>query len=126
MIRQREYETQVKEKKTYRLKHEDPGVFPMGYILLPWGYMYNTDIESAKKGQRIRFFSGEEYVIFCVKKISLKTKGTDLLCRIRYGITIRAALQRWRNNARLEGHGSMAVSGEECLWVIYEKEDDED
>lgn len=121
----KDYELSVKEKKTYRLKHEDPGEFHLGYILLPWGYMYNSDIEGGKKGQRIRFFGGEEYVIYCVKKISLKTKGADLLCRMRYGIPIRAALQRWKGNARLEGHGSMAVSDEECLWVIYEKEDEE-
>lgn len=97
----------------------------MGYILLPVGYAYNNDIASAKKGDKVRFFDGGSYPIESVRRIDSTKPEADLLCRIRYGIPIKAAKMRWRENLRLEGHGPSAISDTECLWVVYQIESDE-
>lgn len=112
--------TYQRQKKTFKIAHMEPGAFRLGYILLPVGYSYNTDIAKAKKGDVIRLFDGGKYEIFSVRKLRLDKPGTDILCRMRYGITIKAAIMRWKMNARLEGHGDKVVSDEECLWVVYE------
>jgi hypothetical protein len=97
----------------------------MGYILLPVGYSYNQDIASAKKGDVLIFFDGGSYTIDCVRRIDSTKPEADLLCRIRYGIPMKAAKMRWRDNLRLEGHGPKAISENECLWVVYQLDEDE-
>lgn len=110
----------TRQRKTFKIPHSEPGDFRLGYILLPVGYMYNKAIAGAKTGDILRLFDGGSYRILSVRKISLQKIDTELLCRIRYGITLKAALMRWQINAKMEGHGEKAVSKEECLWVIYE------
>jgi len=97
----------------------------MDYILLPYGYAYNADIAKAKKGDKIRFLDGEDKTIFAVRKIKLPKPETDILCRMRYGITIAGALMRWQTAAQLAGHGKKAISTDECLWVILSEEGSE-
>lgn len=106
--------------KKFRLSHAEPGDIRLGFILLPVGYMYNADIASAKSGDIIRFVDGEDYRVFNVLKLKIKSPVTKMLCLIRYGITLDGAMQRWRNNARMEGHGINVVSQDECLLVTYE------
>ena len=109
------------KKKTFKVKHAEPGDFCMDYILLPIGYSYNSEWVSAKKGDRIRLHDGGIYTIYCVRMVKVKGGLADMLSRLRYGITIAGCIQRWKMNAKLEGHTSDAVSSEECLWVMYEK-----
>lgn len=111
-------------KKTFKINHTEPGEFRLGYILLPVGYSYNAAIAQAKKGDTLRLFDGGEYPILVVRKMKMKDPNTDILCRMRYGITLKGALMRWKNNARLEGHGSQVVSEDECLWIIYADRED--
>lgn len=106
--------------KKIRLTHSEPGDIRLGFILLPVGYAYNTEIANAKKDDIIRFIDGGDYKVFNVQKLKMKSPVTKMLCLIRYGITLDGALMRWRNNARLEGHGINVVSDEECLLVTYE------
>lgn len=110
------------------MNHAVPGEFRLGYILLPMGYSYNKDIQAAKKGDTLKLMGDSKgYKIFSVRKLSLRGPDADVLCRLRYGITIKGALMRWQSNARLEGHSANVISTEECLWVIYAlHEDDEE
>ena len=48
---------------------------------------------------------------------------TDILCRMRYGISLKGAMVRWKTNVRLEGNSSKVISDEECLMVVYNAED---
>lgn len=110
------------KKRVLKARHFEPGAFQMGYILLPIGYSYNSEWVTAKKGDFIRLHDGGTYRIYCVRTIKVRGGLADLLSRIRYGITIAGCIQRWKDNAKLEGNGRNAVSDSECLWVIYEKE----
>lgn len=111
-----------RKPKTFKLKHAEPGDFRLDYILLPVGYGYNSEFKNAKRGDMIRFFGGGVYPIVSVKKIKLGRGGAELLCQMRYGVSLRAAKERWKMNARLEGHGAKALSEDECLWIVYDKE----
>ncbi len=117
---------QVRRKsKTIKVKHYEPGVFRLDYILLPVGYSYNVAISEAKMGDKVRFFNGGLYPILAVRRLDLRNPNTELLCKMRYGITLKAAMQRWQMNAKLEGHGAKAVSEDECLWVIFDKDEND-
>lgn len=109
------------KKKTFNARHLEPGEFQLDYILLPYGYSYNAEWAKAKKGDLIRFYEGGLFRIYSVRAIKMKGGLAELLSRIRYGISIYGCLQRWKENAKLEGNASTAVSTTECLWVIYEK-----
>jgi len=109
-----------RQKKILRISHRTPEYFYLGYVLLPFGYSYNNDIAKAKQGDTLRFVDGNDFTIFAVRKIKIGSPEADILCRIRYGITIKGALMRWQSNAKLEGHGAKAISTEECLWVTFE------
>jgi hypothetical protein len=113
------FPTTKRQKKTFRVSHMDPGVLHLDFIVLPVGYSYNADIAKAKKSDVIRLGDGSEHEIFSVQKIQTNKPIADLLCRIRYGITLRGCIMRWKMNARLEGHGEKAISEDECLLVVY-------
>ena len=113
------YQSSTRQKKTFKVAHMEPGQLHLDFILLPFGYSYNSDIAVAKKGDTIRFADGGEYAIEFVKKIPLNKSFADMLCRIRYGITLSGAMSRWKMNARMEGHSEMAISQDECLWVVF-------
>lgn len=116
------FERKTRVKKTYRVNQMEPGPYSrLDYILLPIGYFYNAEWGRARKGDRIKFFNGGSYRIASVRKISLKRLETDLLCRMRYGISLTRAIQQWRLNAFLEGNGKNSISSDECLWIFYEK-----
>lgn len=106
--------------KKIKVAHAEPGDIRLGFILLPVGYSYNNDIASAKRDDIIRFVDGEDYKIFNVLKLKIKSPVTRMLCLIRYGITLEGAMMRWRNYAKMEGHGINVVSDDECLLVTYE------
>ena len=116
-------ETVKTQRRIFRVQHSVPGDFQLDYILLPCGYAYNSDISKAKKGDKIRWLAGEDWTIYCVRKIKLLCPETDILCRMRYGITIQGALMRWHAAAQIAGNGTDAISKDECLWVILTKED---
>lgn len=114
-----QFENIKRSPKTFRVKHSEPSDFHLGYILLPIGYSYNAEWKNAKKGDILRFWDGGDYPIYAVRMVKLNKAEADILCRMRYGITIKRALQIWQANAKMEGHGTKVVSAEECIWVIY-------
>lgn len=108
--------------KIYRAKHLLPKEnLCMDYILLPYGFAYNKEWESAKHGDIIRFFDGSDRRIFSVRKVKISSPTVDILCRCRYGLTIKAALMRWKRNVTLEGHQGSVISNEACYLVAFEK-----
>lgn len=117
-----QFEDTKRTPRSFKVKHSDPGDFHLGYILLPIGYAYNAEWNNAKKGDILRFWDGGDYPIFAIRKLKLNKPDADILCRMRYGITIKRAIQIWQSNAKMEGHGAKAVSTEECLWIIYGKD----
>lgn len=119
------YLTAPRQKKTFKISHITPGDIRLGFILMPVGYSYNSDIAAAKKGDILRFADGKTHEILYVRRLRTDKPDADILCRIRYGITLKGAMMRWRANAKLEGHGSNAVSSDECLWIIYSLEENE-
>lgn len=118
------FETTSRRKKTFKVKHMEPKDFRLDYILLPIGFGYNEEYLDAQRGDKMRFFDGRTVVLEAIKKISLKGPIADLLCRMRYGITLKGAIMRWQDNARLEGHSGAIISLDECLWVVYEARED--
>lgn len=110
-----------KKNRVFKAKHLEPGDYQMGYILLPIGYSYNSEWMTAKKGDFIMFHGGGKHKIRVVRIVKVKGGLAELLSQIRYGITIAGCIQRWKENARLEGNAPAAVSSDECLWVVYEK-----
>jgi len=109
-------------KRILRCNHLAPGGFRMGYILLPYGYLYNNAIAEAKKGDTLRFLTGEDHKIFAVRKVKFNSAETDLLCRIRYGVPKEGVMQRWKTNALIDGNGENAISDDECLFVVYDED----
>lgn len=107
-------------QKKIRIAHAEPDDIRLGFILLPVGYSYNTQIAEAKKDDILRFVDGNDHKIFSVTRLKTGSAVAKQLCLIRYGITLEGALMRWRNNAKLEGHGTNVVSNDECLLVTYE------
>lgn len=106
----------------FRANHLEPGDFQRDFILLPIGYSYNAEWATAKKGDVIRFHGGESHRIVSVRMVKKRGGLAELLSLIRYGISFAGCVQRWRDNAKLEGHGPGAISEDECIFVVYEKE----
>lgn len=118
---------EINKKNTKRIKlkafHDTPRDFHADYILLPLGYSYNREFLEAMEGSLIKFGDGKIYPLLRAGALSLKNPATEGLCFARYGITLRKALQIWCANALAQGYGKNAVSDEECLIVIYGKEE---
>lgn len=115
-----------RQKRKFKLAHYEPSAFWLDYVLLPVGYSYNADVAGAKAGDVIRFFDGGEYTVLACRRIKAKSTEADLLCRMRYGISMAGAMSRWRANAQMEGHGAQAVSNTECLWIVFNKDEQDE
>lgn len=114
----------MRQKKKYEIIGSEPIGVKMDYILQPIGYSYNRDISEAKKGDTILFSDGKSYKIFAVRRIKLTSALADILCQMRYGVTIKKMLQIWQQDAMMLGHGRSVVSLDECIFITYNKEED--
>lgn len=107
--------------KVFKPEHSEPGPIIGDYLLLPYGYKYNNDYLTFKSGDKIKLFNGGTYGITSVTRVEMNKPYCDVLCRMRYGISIKRALQIWQHNAVCKGYGKKAVSDEICLLVHYER-----
>lgn len=107
--------------KVFRPEHSEPGPVIGDYLLLPYGYKYNSEYLTFKPGDCIKLFNGGKYEIDSVVKVELEKPYCDVLCRMRYGISIKRAMQIWKHNAVCKGYGNKAISDEECLLVRYKR-----
>lgn len=122
MKRSERYENRPNRRTTFKPNHAEPGDFYLDYILLPYGIYYDKtkQFADAKQGDILRFYNGPEYIIDSVSLIK-QDRVCDVLCRMRYGISWKAAFEKWKQYAMLEGNGRDILSTEECLLVVYEK-----
>lgn len=111
--------TLKKRSKTYKIAHLYPTKRYMDYILLPYGILYNENLTTAQKGDKIKFLDKITVSITNVTLLDIQNPLADLLCRSRYGIPIRRALQIWREIALLSGCGVKAISDKKCLIIFY-------
>lgn len=115
-----------KAPKLFRTGHENPGEFCLDYILLPYGLFYEKTscVLKAKRGDRIRLFNGPDCRI--IKAVVVEGDLCDLLCRMRYGVAWRIAYQKWLLNARMEGFGKDVFFEDKCIFVVIDKNEEED
>lgn len=100
-----------------------PGEPWLGFILLPYGLYYEKTrcFLDAKTGDRMQFLDGPEVTIDSVTVVEGE-RMCDVLCRVRYGVKWKVALERWLRYARIEGHGKDIFVPEKCIMVVYGKE----
>lgn len=72
----------------------------------------------------MRMGDGKVFPVLRTGILSLRNPATEGLCFARYGITLRSAQRVWKTNAFAQGYGKDALSDEECLIVVYGKEDE--
>ena len=122
MKRREKFEDRPNRRTIFKPNHAEPGEFYLDYVLLPYGIYYDKTkpFADAKQGDILRFYNGPEYVIDSVSLIK-QDRVCDVLCRMRYGISWKAAFEKWKQYAMLEGNGKDILSTEECLLVVYEK-----
>lgn len=124
MIQGKRFVSGKRRIRVYKPLHAEPRDFHLDYILLPYGIFYDKtkSFVDAKKGDILRFFNGGDYEIDNVALIP-QDRICDTLCRMRYGITWKAAFEKWKSYAVLQGYGKEVLSTEECLFVVYAKKE---
>ena len=110
------------KSKYHKVFHDTPRDFHADYILLPLGYSYNREFLSVSEGTLLRFGDGKVYTFLRAGVLSLRNAATEGLCFARYGITLKKAMRIWRTNALAQGYGINAVSDEECLIIIFDRD----
>lgn len=115
-----------RKRTTYRTTHSDPGEFPFGFILLPYGEFYSKTavLLEARKGDILRFHNGPDVAIERVVVVDGK-EACDALCIVRYGVLWNVALSRWISYAVMEGNGKDILYRTKCLMVVYKNNIDE-
>ena len=113
------------KNKYHEVFHDTPRDFHADYILLPLGYSYNRGYLGFHEGDFLKFGDGKVYRFLRADVLDMRKPKAEGLCFMRYGITLRKALQIWRTNAFAQGYGRNAVSDEECLIIFYGEEDEE-
>lgn len=106
----------------YKTYHSDPGDFPLGFILLPYGEFYKKTsvFLYARRGDIIRFYNGPEFEIERVVIVDGEDM-CDALCMVRYGVLWNVALSRWLSYAIMEGNSKDIFYKSKCLMVVYKK-----
>lgn len=106
--------------RKFAVNHAFPGKFWLDYILLPYGEFYDKTkpVLQMKKGELLRFFNGPEIPIDSVALIA-QDALCDFLCRMRYGISWKVALDKWVQYARLQGYSKDIISTEKCILVVF-------
>lgn len=106
-----------------KIHHESPftdsDYCRMPYILLPYGYEYNSSLKYAAEGDRIRFLNGDEAEILSTCAVQLKSKLAGTLCAMRYGHSLVSVMAAWRNTAQIMGHKASIISEDVCLLVYH-------
>lgn len=87
------------------------------------GVWYNKDIQQAKTGDILRFNDGLEVELESVIVLDMESPIAKQLCRNIYNISLKQALEIWKNNAILQGNEAGVVSSFDCLWVCYKTPD---
>lgn len=114
-----------KEVKSRKIKvfHDKVDNDRLDYVLFPFGFAYNVDLQKIRKGDIIVFLDKSEHYVFSICKVEVKSAIAECLCYKRYGISLTRAMEIWRDRARFSGYDEKAINSEECLVVWYDKRD---
>ena len=114
-----------REGKTRKIKvmHDKVDNDRLDYVLFPFGFAYNVDLQKARRGDIIVFLDKSEHYIFSICKVDVKSAMAECLCYKRYGISIMRAMEIWKDRARFSGYDEKAINSDECLVMWYDKRD---
>lgn len=91
-----------------------------GLALFPLGERYNRELTKLRKGDSIRFQSGEVFNVVSVAVMNLRTAVAEQMSRYIYKQPLSRVTSQWGHNAVLEGYPRDCVSDEQCLMIHYE------
>lgn len=103
-----------------KLLHDKGGANRLTYALFPFGYSYNMHIRELRRGDIIVFLDKSEHYVYSVAKMNVVSAVAEGMCQMRYGISIKEAMQIWRDSAIAQGYSDKAINDKECLVVWYE------
>lgn len=107
------------EPKVISIAHE--ATMRKNYILMPFGYYYNQELQKAKIGDILLFSDGKRREIEYISVINLKSGLTDYLCRKTYVANIKTVIRKWEVNAEFQGYRQASFHRDRCL-LIFLKE----
>ena len=110
------------EKRILSVNHTNPGEMWLDYILLPYGEFYQKTKGALdlRKGDLVRMFNGPDRAVESVSLID-QDNMCDFLCKMRYGISWKAAFEKWSRYAVLEGNAKDILSTKKCILIILQK-----
>lgn len=113
------------EVKTRKIKvmHDKVNNDRLDYVLFPFGFAYNVDLQRIRRGDIIVFLDKSEHYVFSICKVDVASAIAECLCYKRYGISITRAMEIWKDRARFSGYDEKAINDSECLVVWYDKRD---
>ena len=94
------------------------------WILMPYGYYYNKELQTAREGDILLFSDGKRREIEYISPIKLQCGMTSYLCRKTYRVSLPKVIERWEFNATMEGHDTNVINKDRCL-LIFLKEENE-
>jgi hypothetical protein len=109
--------------KVVKVAHDKCENSAFDYVFFPIGYKYNDDIQSLRRGDIIRFLDGSEHWVSEVVRVQVGSAIANALCKARYGIGIKGAMEVWKERTRMQKLDVRVVSETECLVVFYYKEE---
>lgn len=107
------------EPKVISIAHD--ATMRKDYILMPFGYYYNQELQKANIGDILLFSDGKRREIEYISVINLKSGLTDYLCRKTYVANIKTVIRKWEINAEFQGYGQASFHRHKCL-LIFLKE----
>lgn len=105
--------------KVVRVSHDSWSGWKQECALFPIGYRYNEAIQSLRRGDKIKFLDGSEYLVDSVVRLSIKSAIAESLCRARYGFGIKRALEIWKSRIEAMKMDARVISENECLVIFY-------
>lgn len=91
-----------------------------GLALFPFGGRYNRELTQLRKGDFIRFQSGETFKVVSVSVMNLHSAVAEQMSRYIYGQPLSRVTSQWGSNAVLEGFPRDCVNDGQCLMIHYE------
>lgn len=106
----------------FNLNHRKPSrLLLRDFVILPCGSRLNAALAEGRVGDIILFSDcATEFRVTAIEKLPIRSRLTDELCRMRYGVSMRQVYMHWTSTAIYYGYGKDAISKEQCLIVFYE------
>lgn len=109
----------MEDKKTVDVLHLSHRNQDKGLALFPIGERYNRELMYLRKGDLIRFQSGEIFEVESVALMGLNTAIAEQMSRYIYGRPISRIKSQWSYNVVIEGRPRDSISQDQCLQIYY-------